>query len=373
MANIAYVDHSYHAKTGSTLFLVEILRQHGHTVDIFWDDSWQGKNGIDINSLLDYDIIIMFQIQCSPTNRYYCKRHNNIISIPMLDGFGLFHGHAYSCLRFWEPLHGCKILSFSSAVHSMATSLGISSLHVRYFPNPEAGLPLPKTEGLHGFFWLRHDSHVSWPTVRTLMGQSSFDSFHLHLAPDPHSPKPSLPTAEECQKFAICTSTWFENKTEFISVLQKANVFFAPRLGEGIGQSFLEAMARGQCVVAPDNGTMNEYIIHGVNGLLYDPHNPQQLDFSRVAELGTNARQTVVHGYDYWKKQEEKLIEYILTPSKYLYTKNTYQHPQLSNISDKITTSPYVPMWSAFKKYISQNKLVKTIWLKIKNSNTALY
>ena len=60
----------------------------------------------------------------------------------------------------------------------------------------------------------------------------------------------------------------------YAPALRRAGIYFAPRLYEGIGISFLEAMAMGKAVVAPDNPTMNEYVTHNVNGFLYKPGGP---------------------------------------------------------------------------------------------------
>lgn len=44
------------------------------------------------------------------------------------------------------------------------------------------------------------------------------------------------------------------------------------------------------CGPAPDHGAMNEYVIHGLNGLLYDPGHLEPMDFSDHAQLGRMAR-----------------------------------------------------------------------------------
>lgn len=330
MARIAYVDHSYHKKTLSTFFLVEILRKHGHVVDLFWDEVWAHGQAVAFDKVCDYDVIIMFQCQCATKNVYYQKLHPNVIQIPMLDQFRLYLGPHSNCVNYWELFQGCKVISFSSAVHSIATAMGIRSFASHYYQPPveygkHVSTPL---NSLRGFFWLRHDEHVSWPMIRALIGNTVFDRLHLHLAHDPGSPVPVLPTVEEMQHYHITTSTWFEHKEEFTSILKQANVFFAPRREEGIGQAFLEAMARGQCVVAPNHGTMNEYIVHGVNGLLFDPTDPTPLDFSNTSQLGRMAHQSVVAGYARWLEQEQKLVDFILTPSATLY-RGFYQHLSL--------------------------------------------
>jgi hypothetical protein len=127
MARIAYVDHSFHKKTGSTQFLPDILRRHGHTVDFFWDEKWNGGTATPFSQVADYDVIIMFQCRCAAKERSFRKLHPNVIYIPMLDEFGIAAGPATNQAPRWESFQGCKVLSFSSAVHSIAAAFGIRS------------------------------------------------------------------------------------------------------------------------------------------------------------------------------------------------------------------------------------------------------
>ncbi len=325
MARIAYLDHSYHRTTRSTTFLPEILRRHGHEVDLFWDDAWQGGAPVAWDAVRGHDVVIMFQSFCAPDQAHFRQSHPNVIYIPMLDQFGIWQGPVYNLSGFWEPFQGSKVLNFSNAVHGMATGFGIVSHCVRYY-QPVADAPVPARPGLHGFFWLRREAQLPWRVIRQLIAGSTFDSFHLHLAVDPGTEPATLPTAEEIARHRITTSTWFENKADLQAVMDRANVYFAPRLEEGIGQSFLEAMARAQCVVAPDQGTMNEYILPGFNGLLYDAQAPQALDFSSAEALGARARDSAISGRAAWEAAEQALVRFILTPSVALYA-GKYQHP----------------------------------------------
>ena len=76
---------------------------------------------------------------------------------------------------------------------------------------------------------------------------------------------------------------------------------------EGIGQAFLEAMARGQCVVAADNGTMNEYVQHGVTGLLYNWRKPAAIDFNNVSTISKQAYNSCSVGYQNWLNSQVDL------------------------------------------------------------------
>lgn len=321
MASIAFLDHSYHRRTQSTAFLPDLLIRHGHTVTPFWDEAWQGGPPVEWGAMADHDIIIMFQSLSHPPDRSYRLAHPNVIYVPMLDQFGFSQGPV-DLSAFWAPLAGSKVLNFSQSLHCVTLAAGVASHFVRFFQqaNPAGRSRQP---GLHGFFWLRRENQVPWQTIRALIGETPFASFHVHLAPDPGSPTPSQPDPADAARLNLTTSKWVEDKSAFNELIDRANVFFAPRLEEGIGQSFLEAMARGQCVVAPDLGTMNEYITHGVNGLLYDPKAPEPLEFADAAELGVMAQRTVREGYRRWKEAESALVRFIEAPSASLYAPGT--------------------------------------------------
>jgi glycosyltransferase involved in cell wall biosynthesis len=331
MARIAYIDHSYHKKTLSTDFLPNILRERGHAVDYFWDESWAGGEGIPWEAVVGYDVVIMFQSQAKICGGYYCSLHPNTIFIPMLDQFGVWKGPLFNLQAFWEPFQGSKVISFSTAVHGMAVGSGIRSYYARYYQKTDTATnsgeasEVSQKKGLRGFFWLRRESDLPWQVIRKLIDHTEFENFHIHLAHDPGSPSPTLPSEEEVARFNITTSTWFEDKAEYNALLQRADVFFVPRMEEGIGQSFLEALSRGQCVVAPDHGTMNEYILTGLNGFLFDPKDPRPLDFSCAHQLGRNARLAAQAGRAAWEENEDKLVNFILAPSAELYA-DRYQH-----------------------------------------------
>ncbi|MCX7182612.1 MAG: glycosyltransferase [Nitrosospira sp.] len=276
------------------------------------------------NKVDGYDVVIMFQAFCPVGAQYYRQMHPNVIFVPMLDQFGVWQGPLLNLTKFWEPFQGSKILNFSHALHGMVTAFGIHSHRVRFY-QPKSLVDCSSRTGLHGFFWIRREDQISWSTIRKLISKTHFDSLHLHLASDPGTNKPNLPSKEDLEKYNITTSEWFENKADLELVLERANVYFTPRMEEGIGQSFLEALAKGQCVVAPDNGTTNEYILHGVNGLLYDAKNPQALDFSNVTQIGRQGRLSAEMGRMIWEKSELNLVNFILTPSETLYT-GKYNH-----------------------------------------------
>ena len=317
MSKVAYIDHSYHEKTKSTDFIPEILASHGHEVDRFWDSSWSGGDLVQFKDVEHYDAIILFQVPPQWSGTLH-KLHPNITFIPMLDGLGYTRDRQLGGISYWSKFANIKILNFSRTVHYVCNAFGLESRYFQYFQPPQCCAPAQQP-GLHGFFWARREDQISVDMILMLIGDTQFDSLHIHLAHDPGAPAPKTPSQEICQKLNITTSNWFEEKKDFEAVLDRANVFFAPRLEEGIGQAMLEAFLRGQCVVAPNCGTMNEYIMHDVNGLLYSHDKPIPLDFSKALELGRTGHQLATKGFANWKNCKQDIVHFILTPCEKFY------------------------------------------------------
>jgi glycosyltransferase involved in cell wall biosynthesis len=63
----------------------------------------------------------------------------------------------------------------------------------------------------------------------------------------------------------------------WVTLLQRAAVLVSPSLSDGTPNSMLEAMACGAFPVMGDLASIREWIRHGVNGLLFDPTNAEQL------------------------------------------------------------------------------------------------
>jgi len=59
--------------------------------------------------------------------------------------------------------------------------------------------------------------------------------------------------------------------------LQKADIFIRPSLSEGLGSSFLEAMATGLPIIGTPVGGIPDFLKHEETGLLAKPNNPESI------------------------------------------------------------------------------------------------
>lgn len=306
-----YIGHEYHRKTASTNFLADFLEanstefvRHDTRPDV------EVLDRFDIDALIEeeFDLICVFQIEMLAKKLADRGMGARLIFVPMYDGCWSL-GNDY-----WKSFAGredIRVVNFSATLHTRLARLGVNSYRFQYFPEP-GDAPQSRREETprQVFYWQRTD-RPSWDTVKTLFDGQEDMRFHLHLAGDPSLTAAVDVEAEKAER-DITVSTWFEHASEYRDIVGRSDIYVAPREFEGIGMSFLEAMAAGKCVVAPDNPTMNEYITHGVNGLLYDVDDPRPLDFSRSGQLGEAARRSVIHGHRLWQWDFEHRLRKVL-------------------------------------------------------------
>lgn len=308
---VLFVDHRYHAKTGSSLFLVDLLKKQFDVTVLYEDSLPPGKPLTSVSLGVDsFDAVMVFQIGIGDLGRRI--RHRNLTFVPMYDSIDL------DDIDMWRRLEGVKIISLCNALQRKAAAHNGNSLYVQYYPeNKSTGIP--KKTGSGVFFWPRNRG-VGWKDVKQLLGNYQSGFVHLHKAMDPGQ-RVEYPTEIENRAYNISYSSWFPKHSDYLGLLSRFTFYVAPRLREGIGVSFLEAMSQGCVVIAADRPTMNEYIQDGKNGFLYDPERPSMLDFSNVLRLSQNAMDSSADGRERWRESEKELIDFVMTPRSSLAKK----------------------------------------------------
>ena len=108
---------------------------------------------------------------------------------------------------------------------------------------------------------------------------------------------------------------------EYLQVLKASSVHIYLTRPFVLSWSMLEALSTGCLIVASDTAPVTEVIEDGVNGLLVDFFNPQQVcdrtcealdNPDKMAEIRTKARETIVANYDLAKLLPEHL-EWVLS------------------------------------------------------------
>jgi glycosyltransferase involved in cell wall biosynthesis len=349
MKKIAYIDHSFHQKTQSNDFLRDILRKEFVLKD-FWDDSWKGGRAITADEINESnpDAVIYFQ-SIGKISEIKKIKSKNIIWIPMEDGY-------FKKKTEWLNYKklGLKVLCFSEATFNRASKMGFDALHVQYFIKPKK--QQSDFSKLKVYFWQRQ-SNINWNIVKKLLGNQKIDRLFFKNVPDPFSINLPIPSRQEIERYNIEISDKWMDRDEMDKILSDFNIFIAPRKYEGIGMAFLEAMAYGMAVVAPNTFTHNEYIKSGFNGYLYDLKNPRQIDFSDLKNVSNNAFETVRDGYAKWLESENKIIDFIDKKSKTAVLNNK---EKASVILGNIFLAP-IFKFEVFLKKIAKRMINKTL------------
>jgi len=266
----AIVDHSFHVKTRSTLFLPELLGQCGE-VDVLWCDRWNGGPGVDVDHLLAerYDCVVFCQQLYEPGELERIGQTSRIVLVPMFDQYVRWKSAQWRRYRPWP------FVSFSIELHRRLVRAGCSSLPVRFFPPLPAMTRSIRSEGLTGIFWQR-ERRIDWPLVSRVLSRLPIGRLYVRSLADPGQAAAPISTADR-ERFGVVDMPWFDKPTDYLSLLDDVDFFVAPRKYEGIGMTFLEALARGKAVVAANRPTMNEYLLHRRNGFLFSTQFPRPL------------------------------------------------------------------------------------------------
>ncbi len=215
----------------------------------------------------------------------------------------------------WAPFahrDDIRVICFTSKQHQRLARLGVNTFFFRYFPEAAAqsrrdGPPKDPTSPRAVFS--PQGDRPSWETVKTLFADMPDLPFHLHLPDDPASQPPIDWEAESAARPLTIAAG---DPADCRGLVGAGDIHVASRAFEEVGGASLAAMAAGGCVIAPDTPAMNEYITHGVTGLLYDIDAPQPLDLSGHGAMARRALRTVVDGHREWQWDAENRLSDLL-------------------------------------------------------------
>ncbi|MBN67843.1 MAG: hypothetical protein CME32_01005 [Gimesia sp.] len=302
--HLCLVDHSYHKTTASNRFLLDLLGR-GAELTVLHDQQWNGGPPVTARAInaVNADAVVFFQIrpQRALLARLRCR---NLTWVPMRDDIS-------TRLKRWQKLRpfGLKIISFSGEIEELAEAAGLACLRLRYYP--PALKPIPSRGPAPIVLWWYRHADISLPLVESLIGEQTIAELIIRHAPDPGQPVLHLPK-DAYRRWPIREVHGWLEPEKYRELVEPATHVIAPRLIEGIGLPVLEAMARGQCVIAANRPTMNEYITHEDTGLLYEPETPKQIELAAGASCGQRAHEQVTQGHARWQSESSDILPFIL-------------------------------------------------------------
>ncbi|MFU8885002.1 MAG: glycosyltransferase [Cyanobacteriota bacterium] len=300
-----YLGHFFHSKTKSTDFLKDHIRQHYTLDEILVDpDSTSLAEQLNQIPLEEASLIILFQVEFILPMIY--RRCRKVICVPMYDACGSLPD------SYFRMMSGSAIINFSSNLHIRCLGLGLNSFYLKFYPPLADRKRSPSVNHRPKvFFWHRNDQITLSDVIRCFPPNRGF-GIHLHWARD--DGKEMDPNSMRLLKtYADHTlSFWFDKKDEMIECMESCDLFFAPRLSEGIGMGFLDAMAHGLIPVAFDLPTHNEYIINYYNGFLVNKvSGPVCVDSKTIEQARVIVRQFVSIGREAFERSIESLNSFI--------------------------------------------------------------
>lgn len=299
MKRLLHIGHYFHTKTRSADFMIDLLRERYDEVRTLSVIPSASNAYSKIPEYAgDYDMLLCWQVMPPIDFLRQFISYKRAVLAPMADACPNIKK-----IERWYPFRNFQIISFSKTLHDKLKSAGFSSHYFQYFPAPQpvGNLGDPTS----AFFWTRGHK-INCETVEKLSRSSFIKKIHIHDVPDP---KVTTTPPPPDSALSYTYSTWFEHKHELERTISESACYIAPRIREGIGMSFLEAMAMGRCVIAPDSYTMNEYIRHGVNGLLYNIKNPSPLEHADIRKIQQSAIETIRAGHERWNVKKYEMLD----------------------------------------------------------------
>ena len=297
---ILFIDHSFHQHSKSSDFFFNALSESRRVVR-YWDGFWQGDPAVSYEDVQHENATIAVFWQSYPTIEFLWKFEGSIIVVPMFDD------PVSKDVLLALVGHRATAICFSEAVECIYRRAGIDVLPIRYAPEPDEGQPLDGPINI--FFWER--GAVRWEDVKTLVGDQEIGKIYLKQTPDPGRTSSEI-SDDDREHFDLEIITDWIDKDTYEELLRKCHVYIAPRIWEGIGMSFLEAMGHGMAVIGADQPTMNEYIVHGQDGYLFEWPIQSSVDLSDTRELGDNAREKIRRMRRSYERRIEIVIDAVL-------------------------------------------------------------
>ncbi|MEM4619301.1 MAG: glycosyltransferase family 4 protein [Desulfurococcaceae archaeon] len=277
---ILFLDHPYHKITNSSNFFIDIMKRFGEIEFIYIDPhNFNDLNYIMNVNLSEYKLVVLWQLDYFAP--FFLGKGIKCIVVPMYDASGSFDQ------IHWIAMNGSLVVCFCLHLYRLVAMAGNRCVYVKYFPEiigePSYIFKFNSNFDLHPsvFLWERRpDSKIN--AFNIINRVKGIKWLHIHQVPDPGFEPTDLNKIESNIK--ITTSNWFPDKVTYLKEISKHDFFIAPRYTEGIGLSFLEAMAMGIPVIASDLPTHNEYILNYKNGILINFFNDEMIiDLSDIS------------------------------------------------------------------------------------------
>lgn len=300
MKRLLFIGCDFHLKTGSSKFLTEILDAQFSVTKIFIDLDHNDPYRVLYDFEGEYfDHLVCWQIMPPKSILQTLFSFKKASLFPMYDA-----APSHLKMEKWIRFKDFNIVCFSKKLFIKLKKIGLSAHYIQYFPKPAKTLLLGDPYSI--FFWARRNE-MNLKRLEAWLTALKVKSVHLHNCPDPKNSCHGVEWFSSC-KYTF--SKWFENKREMLEKMEESALYLAPRMKEGIGMSFLEAMASGRCIFINDESTMNEYVDHGLTGInIAMP--VKNFSSDEIVNIQRKTYEFMCQGYEKWDIEKAKILDWM--------------------------------------------------------------
>ena len=293
---IDFLTHPHHRYTQSFDWIEEAI---GLPMRILYGDEATLREYLPSLEKQPPKLLILFQLEhLAAWASHFCP----VLVFPMNDLTRLTPD------AYLASLQQVEWISFSRDLHQRLSGLGLSSKYLQYAPDPSKFPQVSWEKGARAYFWERMPAELDDRAVRGLLSGLGLESLEVRRLGDAQ-----FGQGQSAEARGKAERSW-QNPQDYIRQLANYNVYVAPRRFEGIGMTFLEAMAMGMCVVAENQSTANEYILSGENGILCGGDrthlfSPSPTSLSELERMGRAARDTIAQIHQTWMAKRVMISE----------------------------------------------------------------
>lgn len=292
---ILLVDRIDHKTTKSFDFFTALLHRRFEVETFYYNQAYRVR--IPADKVAWADVIVYLEFL--PSRFRITEPGKRCVFVPMYDNEW---GSKWQWRRIADS--GMAVVSFCGRITEHARKCGVQNLiDVRFAlpPSPDPGNPRVAV------LWDR--GQIGIDQIRKLFAPGDLDK--LLLVRRPERDLAFEPVPEDFRKayHVELHESGFLPDEEYRALLSEPGVYVAPRFKEGIGMTFLEALAAGKLVVSHRDATMDESIEDGVDGRLVDMRNPGRIT---LPETPVDVRlERVRQRHERWKTDETRILDFL--------------------------------------------------------------
>lgn len=294
---LIFVGRQYHSKTQSDQMMLSLLKEH-FEVELIRREQFTDKEMVDKINDLDPSYVFFWCLPPSSTKQLWKLKCKNITWAPMWDGFRPLKFRKKMLLTFSRV----KVLCFSKALYKYFKKTKMRSAYWQCAMKPQFNEF--KEKGPYTVFLWQRENGINLEGIVQLLGEKNIKK--IIYKSEIGAPK-HLDYSFEVEKL----KDWLE-PDEYRQKIEEADFYVAPRKAEGIGFSFLEAMSYGKVILAYDESTMNEYVIDGETGYLFDQSFKIQKPFHSPKSLSGKMKERADKLYAHWEKTKHEIIPFLM-------------------------------------------------------------